>query len=67
MTKLYRRPGGRVPIYWEPDQTDLGKQAVEAKAGPVDNFPADVTEEQAAAIREEYARLLNQQTSGGSA
>jgi len=62
---LYRR-GDAPPIYWEPDQTDLGRQAVESVVGAPDSYPADVTNETAAAIREEYQRLVEQQTSGGS-
>lgn len=63
---LYTRPGDRVQIYWEPEETDLGKQAVESVRGTVDGFPVDVTAEEAEMIREEYAALLEQQTSGGS-
>lgn len=65
--RLYRRTSNGIPIDWEPDDADLGKRAVEAVVGPVESFPVDVTDEDAAAIREEYRRLLDQQTSGGSA
>jgi len=63
--KLYARPGP-APIYWTPDNADLGKQAVESVVGPVESYPADVTNEQAEKIREEYAALLEQQTNRGT-
>mgnify|MGYP006948691271 CR=1 FL=1 len=64
--KLYKRPGDRSPVLWEPDDTDIGKQAVESVTGAVEAFPADVTAEEAAQIRAEYWQLIEQQSSGGS-
>jgi len=61
MTHLYTRPGGRAPIHWEPDQPDLGRQAVESVVGAPDSYPADVTDEEAEQIREKYQQLLEQQ------
>lgn len=60
MTHLYQRPGNRMselPIHWNPEDETLGKQAVESVVGQVQNYPADVTAEEAAQIREEYQQL----------
>jgi len=62
VTHLYTRPGNRVSVYWDPENKTIGKQAVESVVGPVESYPADVTNEQAEKIREEYAALLEQQT-----
>lgn len=66
MTHLYQRPGSRAPVRWEPQYETLGKQAVESVAGAVESYPVDVTDTQAAQIREEYQRLVEEQSSGGS-
>lgn len=63
---LYTRSGDRVVINWTPKKTDIGKQAVSAVLGPVESYPADVTDEEAEKIREEYRRLVDQQTDGGT-
>jgi len=67
VTPLYERSGNRVPIHWTPDQTNLGKRAVENVVGTPDSYPVDVDDETAAEIRAEYQRLVEEQTSGGSA
>jgi len=66
VTHLYTRPSVGAPIHWDPDKTDHGRQAIESVVGPVDAYPVEVTDEQTAQIREEYQRLLEQQTDGGS-
>lgn len=66
MTHLYTRAGDRAPIHWEPDETDLGRQAVESAVGSIDTYPVDVDRQTAAQIRAEYQRLVDEQTSGGS-
>lgn len=58
MSHLYCRISDGITVNWEPDETDLGKQAVESVVGSVESYPADVTDEQAKQIREEYQSLI---------
>lgn len=67
MTLLYRRTDGHTPIPWEPEHINHGKQAVESVVDTPDSYPVDVDSQTAAQIREEYRKLVEQQTDGGTA
>jgi len=59
---LYIRCSSGATVEWSPPDTPFGKQSVESVCGPIDSYPVEVSDEQAAEIREEYESL-----SGGSA
>lgn len=42
---------------WDPDDTDAGREAVEAVVGTVDDYPVEVDDDTASEIREEYAAI----------
>lgn len=63
--RIYKRQGARAPVYWSPEHTEIAKEAVESVNGPVDDYPVDVSDEEADKVRAEYERLNDQQTTGG--
>lgn len=53
----YRRPGNYVPVTWKPDDEQAGREAVEAVVGKPETWPAEVSDEESAEIREKYEKL----------
>jgi glycosidase len=59
VTRLYTRPGSRVPIHWNPEDKATGKTAIESVLGSSpDSYPVEVDAETAEQIRQEYERLI---------
>jgi len=54
---LYTRQRNSLLVRWEPDDENAGQKAVEAVVGAVESFPAEVTNDQAEQIREQYEEL----------
>ena len=58
--KLYQRPGNRVPVKWSPSDETAGREAVSDVVGEPDEWPAEVDNDDAAAIRARYYELTGE-------